>query len=273
MARIRTIKPEFFTNSKIMRITPLARLFYVSLWCEADRLGRLKWDADSFKARYLPSDKANADELGTILADAKLIRFYTADGKLYADIPGFTEHQVINNREADSKIPPYTDHACVTRESGDTHAACGKEGRKGREGTTPIVPKGTTNAPEGFIKFWEAFPNKTGKDAALKAWRKREREMPDTTSVLAAIDLYVRTKPSDREWCNPATWINQGRWQDQPATAAPSPQTPSEGEDALWKLRVSGWGKLKFWNRDLWGPTPDEPGCKAPQSLIQRRSA
>lgn len=273
MARIRTIKPEFFTNSKIMRLAPLARLFYVSLWCEADRLGRLKWDADSLKARYLPSDKANADELGTILADAKLIRFYDVDGQLYADIPGFTEHQVINNREAESKIPPYTDHACVTRESGDTHAAYGKEGRKGREGTTPIVPKGTTNVPEDFARFWEAYPNKTGKDAALKAWLKRKRDMPDISTVIAAVNLYIKTKPSDRDWCNPSTWINQGRWQDQPLSAAIHSQSPHQNEDAIWRARVSGWGKMKFWNRDLWGPPPDEPGCKVPYELIPRKTA
>jgi hypothetical protein len=40
MARIRTIKPEFFTSEDIVSLTPLARLFYVSLWCEADREAR-----------------------------------------------------------------------------------------------------------------------------------------------------------------------------------------------------------------------------------------
>ena len=43
MSRIRSIKPEFFTSEDIVSMTPLARLFYVSLWCEADREGRLDW--------------------------------------------------------------------------------------------------------------------------------------------------------------------------------------------------------------------------------------
>ena len=43
MARIRTIKPEFFTSDDICALSPLARLLYVGLWCEADREGRLVW--------------------------------------------------------------------------------------------------------------------------------------------------------------------------------------------------------------------------------------
>ena len=54
MARIRTIKPEFFTSEDIVGMTPLARLFYVALWCESDREGRLEWKPNTFKLRYLP---------------------------------------------------------------------------------------------------------------------------------------------------------------------------------------------------------------------------
>ena len=41
MARIRTIKPDFFTSEDIVGLTPEARLLYIALWCEADREGRL----------------------------------------------------------------------------------------------------------------------------------------------------------------------------------------------------------------------------------------
>ena len=43
MARIRTIKPEFFTSEDIVALSPLARLLFIALWCEADREGRLVW--------------------------------------------------------------------------------------------------------------------------------------------------------------------------------------------------------------------------------------
>jgi hypothetical protein len=63
MARIRTIKPEFFTSEDIVSLTPMARLFYVALWCEADREGRLEWKPRTFKIRYFPADDLNIDAL------------------------------------------------------------------------------------------------------------------------------------------------------------------------------------------------------------------
>ena len=39
VARIRTIKPDFFTSEDIVVLTPWARLLYIALWCEADREG------------------------------------------------------------------------------------------------------------------------------------------------------------------------------------------------------------------------------------------
>lgn len=130
MARIRTIKPEFFTSEDIVSLTPLARVFYVALWCEADREGRLEWKPRTLKMRYLPADNCDIEALGQELIDLGLVVLYVANGKQYAHIPGFKKHQVINNRESESVIPEpassRVDDASMTRESG-------KEG-KGREG-------------------------------------------------------------------------------------------------------------------------------------------
>lgn len=130
MARIRTIKPEFFTSSDIVNLTPLSRLFYVSLWCEADRDGRLKWDAQTLKMRYLPGDDCDVSDLADELVGRDLIAIYEVDGKKYAEIPSFKNHQIINNREAVSILPARVKVACP-RDQGE-----GKEGRerKGKEG-------------------------------------------------------------------------------------------------------------------------------------------
>jgi hypothetical protein len=36
-------------------------------------------------------------------------------------------------------------------------------------------------------------------------------------TLIRARDRYIATKPPDRPWCNPATWLNQERWLDEPA--------------------------------------------------------
>lgn len=159
MARIRTIKPEFFTSEDIVSMTPLARIFYVSLWCEADREGRMEWKPKTFKMRYLPGDNCEVVELAQELIDRGLIVLYVADGKQYAEIPTFAKHQVINNRESESVLPPRVHHACTTRESGEK--AEGKEG-KGKEGNGVGDAKRRTRLPANF------YPDETG-IAALAA--------------------------------------------------------------------------------------------------------
>ena len=131
MARIRTIKPEFFTSEDIVSLTPLARLFYVSLWCESDREGRLEWKPKTFKLRYLPGDDCNVEQLGQELIGAGLVVLYEVDGKTYAEIPSFTKHQIINNRESESQIPSRVPHASSTRKPRVLAEGKGREGKEG----------------------------------------------------------------------------------------------------------------------------------------------
>jgi hypothetical protein len=65
-------------------------------------------------------------------------------------------------------------------------------------------------------RFWAAFPNKIGKAEAMKAFDKASNKV--TPEVLfPALNRYTN-KTDDRPFCNPATWLNQERWLDQPAT-------------------------------------------------------
>ena len=58
MARIRTIKPAFFTSEDICKVQPLGRLLFQGLWIEADREGYL---ADSpFQSEVITGEAAFA---------------------------------------------------------------------------------------------------------------------------------------------------------------------------------------------------------------------
>jgi hypothetical protein len=145
VARIRTIKPEFFTSEDIVGLSPLARLLYIALWCEADREGRLIWKPRTFKLRYLPADNCDAAVLAQELIDQGLVVLY-GDGLAF--IPTFGDHQHLNPREAASLLTP--PDASATRRSRVRDASArvpdaqgGREG-KGREGKKepPIPPSG-----------------------------------------------------------------------------------------------------------------------------------
>jgi len=102
MARIRTIKPEFFTSEDIVALTPMARLLYIALWCESDKRGRMAWKPKTFKMRYVPGDSCDIDALCDELVGGGLVILY-GDGLAY--IPGFEKHQHVNPRESESDYP------------------------------------------------------------------------------------------------------------------------------------------------------------------------
>lgn len=275
MARIRTIKPEFFTDAKILRLTPLARLFYVSLWCEADKQGRLKWDPETLKYRYLPADKAKVADLAEELVNCRLVRLYEIAGQVYADIPGFVKHQVINNRESESSLPAYIDDACVTRESGDSDAACGKEGREGKEGkegTTPVVPRGDEYSKE-FEDFWKVYPTRgearNPKPPAWRAWKKALERGGKPEEITEAAKRYARTDVAGTKFCaQAATWLNQDDWKQQ----LPAPETaaaqPGNASDETWKSRMRLWKTKEMWSLSA-GPRPGESGCQVPKHILE----
>ena len=64
--------------------------------------------------------------------------------------------------------------------------------------------------------FWPAFPNKVGKPKALTAFLKA-RKKDSLENIMAGLKRYVTGKPPDRAWLNPTTFLNQERWNDQPA--------------------------------------------------------
>jgi hypothetical protein len=70
------------------------------------------------------------------------------------------------------------------------------------------------------------YPRKSGKRAALKAWKKPGR--PPTDRLIAAVQAQAESADWRRDGGqyvpNPATWLNQGRWDDEPRR--PSPSTP-----------------------------------------------
>lgn len=82
-----------------------------------------------------------------------------------------------------------------------------------RENTPPQSPQGAA-----FDAFWAEYPKKVGKVAAKKAFGRAIRAA-SLESLLSA----VRRQKCGSQWTrdggqyipNPATWLNQGRWEDE----------------------------------------------------------
>ena len=80
--------------------------------------------------------------------------------------------------------------------------------------------RSVTREPDEFERWYAHFPNKVGKEAARKAWPKA-RKKASYELLCGGLRRYLK-KTDDRPWCNPATWLNQGRWLDEPPVQAAS---------------------------------------------------
>ena len=91
---MRGIKPETFTDDKVLRLTPLARWLFVGMWTHACDNGHVEDNAVQLKVRILPMDACDVDSLvDELLATGQVERH---DG--YLKVVKLAEHQRIDRR-------------------------------------------------------------------------------------------------------------------------------------------------------------------------------
>lgn len=81
---------------------------------------------------------------------------------------------------------------------------------------SPPATTATAQAAE-FAAFWAAYPRRVGKQAATKAYAKARR-IATAEAILEGVHRYVQADPQRpvHYTAHPATWLNQGRWEDDP---------------------------------------------------------
>lgn len=69
---------------------------------------------------------------------------------------------------------------------------------------------------ERFEDFWKIYPRKAGKQAALKAWAKAIK-VADAETIIEGARRYANDpNRKDAFTAHGATWLNAGRWDDEP---------------------------------------------------------
>ena len=106
MARIRTIKPEFWTDAKTGTLSEFAKCLFIGLLNHADDYGVIEWSPLEWRVKIFPyhSDTTTGAVNTAIvdeLAPRGLLVIFSLeedDGahKQFGFIPNFTKHQVIN---------------------------------------------------------------------------------------------------------------------------------------------------------------------------------
>lgn len=109
MARIRMVKPEFFDDPDIGDLTFPARLFFIGLWTQADRAGRLREDFRRLKARLFPFDDLPIQPLiDELVAKNMICRYRDSAGTNLIWVRNFSKHQRPHLKEQESVIEAYS---------------------------------------------------------------------------------------------------------------------------------------------------------------------
>ena len=124
--------------------------------------------------------------------------------------------------------------------------------------------QGNNNTPlantDDFYMFWDNYPKKVAKQAAVKAWKKLNPDHELAEKIAIAVQRWKRTDEWRKEGGQfvpyPATWLNGRRWEDEIPENKPA-QAPvkaiaaqqytqrsygGEQEDAMRRMvAAAGW--------------------------------
>lgn len=208
MARMRSIKPEFFQDQDLAEEVPNrdARLLYIGLWGLADEHGRLRGDARSIKGQVFAYDDdltpAAIDALIDMLARTGRAVRYRVEKATYLFLPKLADHQRLEPHKVPSRLPAPPDSdsfenfpdesAHGDNEFALKQAACSKEHVAGSsqqiaDESAPLrsVPVDAEQATQLVIEATGCEPYLAAEAVLAIASERKPRNLPGLVRKLA----------------------------------------------------------------------------------------
>jgi hypothetical protein len=208
------------------KLTEFAQALYPMVVVHSDDHGRQHGDAFTVKHAIWPTTPRTESEFDKALRAMEavgLIARYAIAGVMYLQVLNFDEHQQGLHKRRASKFPEFP---------GTSRNAPENPGRTDTDTDTEHEPE---PAPErrdvmvGFDAFWSAYPKKTAKADAQKAWRQvapSEVEQPLILAAIARQRVTPQWQKDDGQYIpNPSTYLRQRRWEDMIGLQVVAPTT------------------------------------------------
>ncbi len=256
MARIRTFKPEFFRSPDTAKASHTARLLFMAMWSWANDDGIGETNLYGLLGFAFPDeDELTVKDLQRLLKEIRgsfSVAFYGHRGRFYYAIRSWNSHQK-TERRASGRFPGPDDADSVPDlrfepveeiggfsegTQGDSDPGTGeREPGKGNRGTTDLSdPDGPddidrtniavteddypdtfkTIYPKAFEEWWENYPRKDAKKAALEAWKRACKRATKDAITAGAIRYAQDPNREDQYTKQPKTWLNGDCWLDDP---------------------------------------------------------
>ena len=232
----RIIKESICTSEKIAELTDFEFRLWVSLITLADDMGRGDARPAIIKGRAFPlRDRVTIKDIdGGVhgLAAKGCVSLYTVGGRPYFWFPTWQNHQRVRDCKAkypgpeDADVPPQPAATCGNLRQ--PAATCGLNPIQSESNPNPESESESNPRAGAFAAFWAAYPRKVGKEAARRAFAKIPKEAwPLLVPAINAQKLSRQWQKDGGQYIpNPATWLNQGRWEDEAAEAQAQTNNP-----------------------------------------------
>jgi hypothetical protein len=241
--RIRSIKPEFWRSDDIDRLNWDTRLVFIGVWSYVDDNG-VGLDklpnivADLFAHDFSIDPTATLNRVSTalnMLAEGGQITRYSVAGKRYLHVTNWEAHQRVNNPNKPRYPSPTSENAEPTENLNSPALVPNEETSTGAveqwSSGAEEIPSPAEPVHSRFDEFWDVYPRKVGKLDAQKAYAKAVRAAgPDRVLAGARRLAADPNLPDDRTLIpHAATWLNGGRWDDEPYPPKNNQQTNQRG--------------------------------------------
>lgn len=216
----RILKESICTSENVDQLSAFEETVFYRLIVNCDDYGRMDGRPKILISKLFPLKEVRVKQMEDALralTSAELVTLYTVDGKPFLQMKTWDKHQQVRAKKskypapADGVLSP--DINCNQIISGDSKCS-----RNPIQSESEYETESNPNDAGAFDRFWAAYPKKAGKGAAMQAFRR-------ITGVPVDVMLYaIEQQRHSRQWQedngrfipNPATWLNQRRWEDEP---------------------------------------------------------
>lgn len=180
MARIRTIKPEFFRHEGLQDLEvanpgKYPMMVFSGLWGHCDKAGRFEWKPRLLKLDILPFIPFDMAETLTILEEAGFVRRYEIAGKSYGVIDSFSSHQRLGGKEAQEQekhpAPPGENGGSTGEAPGKQLPALEGNGVGNGERESLVISENGNDEPESDFPPENQDPENLGIEEITEAVR------------------------------------------------------------------------------------------------------
>ena len=211
MARIRTIKPEFWTSEQIVECSTNARLLFIGMWNFCDDRGIHPASVRRLKMEIFPGDDFALDDIEAMVQELmrnRLVTEYFVENEAFWLVSGFEKHQKIDRPtyrfplpdnqcvvEAD-QVNSTNDRRAIVEDATTDHPRKGRES-KGKESNGTNTEKAVAKTPPLLVSFchlWNSWHDEgivskriqnpdEPSDAIKKAWKRSQADTEQKARV------------------------------------------------------------------------------------------